>query len=323
MRTRSIFLMLVCMSWVAAHSKAAVVASVTSNAPVLPGDPLNVLVTATNTGPDYVDLVFGSPVQAGFSVDGVNIYLGGVAVETHVILAPNGSRSWGLTHDWYYHRLASGPHTLIGLVGQPGQLYAASDPLSIQVLPPIAPTGDFLLDFDQHHDTGAAVESLDRYLRYGVEFRARAVQPKHRLLGENHYIETLRESSPQNAFLHAKFDVPVYGITADVGAARGVAVVMTAKDASGNVLATATSDPVPDANTFLSLSLRADVPIAWIEWVPATDAPSDYVRLDNVLVHVPEPSAFAAMVLGGCCVLRRRARARNKPATIPRAVPSV
>ena len=83
------------------------------------GEPLNVLVTAENTGDQPVTLGFSSGLQADYLMDDVDLWSSHrffIQAVTGQTVPANGSFTWTLPHAWQYYSPAPGMHSVVGRI---------------------------------------------------------------------------------------------------------------------------------------------------------------------------------------------------------------
>ena len=254
------------------------------------GDPIAYTVVALNSSPDPVTLRFSTSQQADFFVDGV-YSPDDVAFQilTSRTVPGLGSTSWGFAHPWDEYELSPGRHRVVGSVIGVGR----SQPEWFEVLVPPPVERDVFLDFEHYPDgtptlgEGGISHGLwdSAFLRSGVRFGSEGGGLNLRATPMG-FISTRRQgSSPQGFNITADFDMPVYGVSAEVGSAGGESVTMVAYDAAGEVLGSVTSEPVLDyPNAVGRLSFDSDTPIAAVQWTPSRiDAA---VTVDDLFLNV-------------------------------------
>jgi hypothetical protein len=270
------------------------------------GEPIQITVTAVNSATEPVVLGFPTTAQSTYVLDNYTPLLIPFQTGTSVTVPATGRFDWSYYYDWN-RVLSLGPHQAVGKIldVNPNR---ASNPISFQIVEPEPVTDDIFIDFETYAD-GTPVRppptqiaspfSSVSYAAWGTIFRSdggRAVLSQLQGLDGNTVLQSPSFPGPRNVV--ADFDMPVLAVSADVGAENGHSVVMSAFDAAGNLLATATSDPTtnyPHLNG--PLRLNSAVPIASVEWT-ASDLGST-IRIDNLSldVHVvPEPSAIVQLI---------------------------
>jgi hypothetical protein len=286
-----------------------------------PHEPLSISVTAYNDTSGPIDLLFADTNQFNYQMDGVfETPRGAFFVPTGVTVPANGSFEWSRFHEWSQYDLALGLHTARGEIVNhwPGYDVLSGDPSSgdvpFTIVPPPPVTSDVLIDFDTFPDGTQASNSvgvrLNAYATWGVLFgsddpgrpRANGLSYSGTFLSDN-----VRTSSTGfNIF--AEFDMDVMDVSVDVSTSAGTTVTMTAFDTAGNVVGSATSDPLGSPTDFVPLSLTASSPIRRVEWRPSNILAG--VQIDNLrLSVVPEPAVGSLLGLAvGLFVLGRRKR---------------
>jgi hypothetical protein len=135
------------------------------------------------------------------------------------------------------------------------------------------------------------------YAAWGVTFHSVDRNPVtfnyHAPASIENVLADLYGDSPWN--IVAEFNMPVFAVSADVGADNGHSVAMSAFDAAGNLLGIVVSDVTTNfPNLIGPLNFTSQIPIASVEWT-ASD-PLSTVRIDNLsldVVAVPEPPSIA------------------------------
>ena len=256
------------------------------------GQPIRVSITAFNPDPYDVTLHFSSSMQAQYSMDGSFTYPQmAFQMFTEQGIPAEGSYTWTYVHSWDHYDLAFGSHSAAGrVVGYSG--WRSSSPPQFEVVRSPLPTEDVLIDFDHFPDgsesTGRRNLALD-YAVWGVRFRSIADHnpPGVREVEGNLYAHDSSCTYPTGFNIVADFDMPVYGVSAEVSAAAGRTVTMIAKDADGATIGSVESDPMPAPFTLVGpLELTTDAPIAWVEWWPSET--NSGIGIDNLYVDVPE-----------------------------------
>lgn len=255
------------------------------------GQTIQVGIEAYNPNPYDVTLYFGSTLQAQYMMDDSYVSpRGGFAIGTERRIPATDSYTWIYHHAWYDYDLNVGSHSLAGRVldldFQPG---AAFD-----VVQPVLPDRNFTMDFETLPDGSEPVHArvYNDYAAWGVYFRSISSSPyptpSRATNNDNSYVKISSCSYPPGFNIVADFQMPVYGVRADVTCAEGRAVTMVAKDADGNVLGSIVSDPIPGHQIFVDrLELNSQTPIASVEWWPSEEISS--VGVDNLVVFVTGP----------------------------------
>jgi len=256
------------------------------------GQTIQVGVEAYNPNPYDVTLYFGSTLQAQYMMDDSYVAPpGGRTVLTERVIPATGSYTWIHHHPWYDYDLNVGSHTLagrvLGLGSRPGAPF--------DVVQPVLPDRNFTMDFETLPDGSEPVHPrvYKDYAAWGVYFRSissagRSPMPSRRTYNDNSYVKISSCSYPPGFNIVADFQMPVYGVRADVTCAEGRTVTMVAKDADGNVLGSIVSDPVPGYRMFVDrVELNSQTPIASMEWWPSEERAS--VGVDNLVVFVTGP----------------------------------
>jgi hypothetical protein len=137
---------------------------------------------------------------------------------------------------------------------------------------------EVLIDFE-HLPNGSETGSGpigDDYAEWGIHFQTIGVDtsksPKYsRFLHDSTYADCGACSYPPGFNIVADFDTPAYGISAYVTSVAGATVTMTARDARGAIVDSVTSDPIPDAYTFVGpVELSPGRPFTFVEWWPSS-----------------------------------------------------
>lgn len=250
-----------------------------------PGEQIEIRITVPTPGV----LSFGTSLQTLYTMDQVYTpNLVGLQIPTQTTTP----HTWTMAHDWRAYNLAQGHHTVVGrVVG-----YGSSPPAGFDVVPPPAPSGNFVLDFDTIPGTGAPVAHLLAYDALGVHFRT-SLGAACELHGDSRgkWVEGF-DRYPIGFNVAADFAMPVFGASAKVAGGTGVRITMTARNARGQAIATAVSTAMAQPGQFAqTLFVTAVEPIASLEWRPSL--PSSGVGVDDLLV-VTAPVLNHALVDG-------------------------
>jgi hypothetical protein len=281
------------------------------------GEPILITVTAVNETDEPVTLGFPSSGQSGYILDDAYATpTGGLAVITHATVPAHGTHDWSFYHPWGEHMLAVGAHEVVGEVRHMLP-HLASSPVPFAIVSPEPVLGDVFIDFERFPD-GTPVRlpngsltsrfSSVSYAAWGVTFRSDDRDPVtfnyHAPASIENVLADLYGGSPWN--IVADFNMPVFAVSADVGADNGDSVAMSAFDAAGNLLGTVVSDVTTDFPDLIGpLNFTSQIPIASVEWT-ASD-PLSTVRIDNLSLDVeavPEPPSIALAVCALAMVLR-------------------
>jgi hypothetical protein len=276
----------------------------TDHASYVLGTPVEITVTANNASATPVTIPFGSTLQAQYAIDEVyTTPLGGATIPTSITIPANGSYAWQFDHRLDYYELSVGQHSVVGILRQLEPSNRFSPPHLFEVTLPPPPITDVALDFETLPNGSPSMETVlprHAYAAQGVE------------ISSDVYVLTIRENRGNRtlytpsagANIVAKFAMPVYGVSADVGTAAGRTVSMMAFDAANNLLGTVESAMVADFRELVGpLEFTSSVPIASVQWHSSdinAAVSVDNLRLD---VAVPEPSA-AAMMLTAAFLVR-------------------
>jgi hypothetical protein len=237
-----------------------------------PGEYLEVLITVTN----QATLHFGSTLQTIYTMDGV--YTPGLVGDL-ILTSATTPRTWTNTHWWGDYNLALGIHTVVGTVIE----YGTSPPATFGVVEAPTPEGDFLVDFETIPATSSRMADLMAYYACGVRFRTSQGRPCGIRHEESNSWVTGFDPYPTGFHVVADFTRPVFGARAKVAAAGGCQMTMIAKNATGQVLATAVCPPITQSGQFAqSLSVKTTEPIASLEWWPSN--PRSMVGVDDLFV---------------------------------------
>jgi hypothetical protein len=278
------------------------------------GEPIAITVSAVNARAEPVVLRFPTGGQSLFVVDNMVFPFSVGQYATQVTVPGNGTFDWDYYHDWGMQPLSIGSHEVIGRVLLHPNL--TSPPVTFNVAPPDPVLDDIFIDFQVFPD-GTPVRlpngsltsrfSSVSYAAWGVRFDSDDRLPvtfNFSELGANNVLADLYGDSPWN--IVAQFDMPVFTVSADVGANNGETVTMSAFDAAGNLLGIAVSAPTTDFPHLAGpLRFTSPLPIASVEW-KASD-PLSTVRIDNLrldVVAVPEPPSIVLAVLAVVALLR-------------------
>lgn len=262
----------------------------TDRAEYVVGDPITYSVVATNPSSFPVTLNFNSSRQADYLVDGVyspnDLAL---QVLTSRTVPAHGSVSWGFRHPWDDYELAPGTHGVIGEVVGNGH----SAPVEFNVAAPDPVAEDVFLDFETYPD-GTPTHFDDQlngglwdlaFVRAGVRFSSDGGGVALRSTGDSAQLFSPRASYPPGFNIVAEFDMPVFGVSADVGSAADQTVTMTALDAAGAVLGVVTSDPVTDYPSSAGrVSFDSSTPIASVRWTSSLAQAA--VTVDDLFLNV-------------------------------------
>lgn len=281
----------------------------TDQATYWPGEPIAVSVTGHNPADYPVTLGFGSTLQAQYTVDETYTYPTiGLAILTQVMIPGKGSHTWSFRHMWQDYDLSLGGHSVTGTVIGKG----SSDPVGFEIVPAPPVADDLFIDFEVLPDGtpagGAGGGSLwYDYAAWGVHFGSIGVPhgPSIQGSGGNQYAQANRCSYPPGLNIVADFDMPVFGIAADVSSAAGVTITMIARDSQGQVVDSVVSPPVPAVGEFVGpIQLSTTTPISSVEWWPSNTQAS--VSVDDVYIVVPEPVVLTVLAAGVLGLIRRR-----------------
>lgn len=268
----------------------------TNKSSYTPYDLLTVGVTAYNPNDSAVTLNFPTSEQAWYAMDGVYDNRGSsFQVLTSQTIPAYSSYTWSMNHDWSEYNLTLGTHSVVGSVaGFWGDALGSSQPYFFDVIPPTLPTSDVLIDFT-HAPDGSVIpagSNANVYAAWGVHMGTFKNGEIHDIgissYQGNQYVAVYDTTYPPGFNILAEFDMPVYGVTADVSTAAGYSVTMVAKDANGQVIDSVTSDTVPALHDFMGpIELQSTTPIASVEWWPSyTNAT---VKVDNLFLSLSEP----------------------------------
>ncbi|HSW00004.1 MAG TPA: choice-of-anchor D domain-containing protein, partial [Sedimentisphaerales bacterium] len=148
-----------------------------------------------------------------------------------------------------------------------------------------------VIDFDHLPDNSATVTGQvvgEDYASWGVHFRSIGVTESPQY--SDSHTPTRMASAGQCSYppgfnIVADFDIPVYGVTANVSSAAGGTIRMIARDRDGNEIASVISDPIPSAyDMSKQVQLVSDVPIASVEWWPSQN--NHGVGIDDLRIQV-------------------------------------
>lgn len=311
--TRSLLLAILGIYGVAeldAHAQISVITTTDKSSYVV-GEPVEVTITAVNPYPLPVTLSFPSTLQAQYILD--DSYINqqfGFWIFTEAVIPANGTYDWKYYHDWDYHPLSIGFHEVFGRIVDYVGLESA--PTTFEVLTPEPVVEDIFIDFE-NIPNGNQIGGIWRtaYSQWGVELFSHggdlSLREDHE---ENTVLYTPSGAHPFN--IAAEFSMDVFHISADVGTSAGRTITMSAFDANGNVLGTATSDPIADyPNLVGPLAFSSSTPISSVKWV--SSSPISTVMIDNLRLRVtavPEPDTLAliiaAMLFPSCIRMLRR-----------------
>ncbi|HOC01827.1 MAG TPA: hypothetical protein PKM43_24140 [Verrucomicrobiota bacterium] len=250
-----------------------------------PGEELKILITV----PIPMTLQFLTALQTLYTIDSVYTPIVYVSDRPTQATTP---KTWTRNHRWADYRLPLGNHTIVGIVVDHGE----SVPVSFGVVQPPKPEGAFVLDFDTIPGTTARVAHLMAYESIGVRFHTAEGQPcTLRNLDGDSWIQGF-DPYPSGFNVAASFDVPVFGVSAQVAGALGVQITMVGKDAAGETLASTTSPAIAQPVKFgQTLNLTTTRPIVEVEWRPS--APKSVCAVDNVaVVTFPPPSVNCIVI---------------------------
>ena len=286
-----------------------VISVATDKAAYVPGELLIASVTAYNPNDYERKLNFNSSLQALAIIDGHTPFCVATQFFTSVSIPALSSHTWRSGHDWSDYDLAIGIHSVVGTVLNTGY----SEPYSFDVIAPTLPSSDVLIDFE-HLPDGRALPKMgqfdDEYAAWGVHFgmtRSRGMTDiaVHGKGGNQHAAAVGGCSYPTGFNIIAEFDMPVYGVSAEVTSAAGMTVTMVAKDSNGEIIGSVVSDTVPAVKEFVGgVDFRSDTPIASVEWWPSQANAA--VMVDNVYLTIPEPATLSLLAFGGLSLIRRK-----------------
>ncbi len=273
------------------------------------GELLMVSVTAHNPNDFDANLFFSSSLQAQYTMDEAYTWPnGGFAMFTDVSIPANSSHTWSFPHYWSQYDLTLGTHGVVGTVLGVG----SSQPYSFDVIAPTLPTSDVLIDFEYLPD-GRALPVMgnfdDEYAAWGVHFGEIqsdgiddiAVHAED----DNQFAYVGSTGYPPGFNIIAEFDMPVYGVSADVTSSVGTTITMVVKDSNGQIIDSVISDAVPALREFVgTIELHSQTPIASVEWWPSAQNAS--VMVDNIYLTIPEPATLSLLAFGGLALIRRK-----------------
>ena len=281
----------------------------TDKAEYVPGELLMIDVTAHNPNDYEAHLGFSSGHQAHYTMDDVYAWpLWGIAMFTNVSIPAQSSHTWSYRHYWSQYDLSIGTHSVVGTVVNVGN----SQPSSFEVIAPTLPDASFLIDFE-HLPDGRELPTMggfaDEYAAWGVHFgkiKSNGIGDiAIHANGDNQYAEVSSTSYPPGFNIIAQFDMPVYGVSAEVTSAEGSIVTMVAKDSNGQIIDSVVSDAISTVGEFVgSIQLQSQTPIASVEWWPSEQNFS--VSVDNIYLTIPEPATLAMLAIGSAAMLRRK-----------------
>ncbi len=291
-----------------AEATPLLISVATDKAAYVPGELLMVDVTAHNPNDYDANLSFQSTIQAQYIMDGVYTYpTMGLGVLTSVSIPAHSYHTWSFGHSWSEYDLGLGTHSVLGTVLGAG----ISQPYSFDVIAPTFPTSDVLIDFEHVPDGGALPTGYlaDQYAAWGVHFgemvRGGMDDITVHAEGDNQFAAAVSGTYPPGFNIVAQFDMPVYGVSADVTSAVGMTITMVAKDSNGQIIDSVVSDLVPAVKEFVGpIELQSQTPIASVEWWPS--AQNAAVMVDNIYLTIPEPATLSVLALGGFALIRRR-----------------
>jgi len=247
---------------------------VTAKPTYYPGELVEVLITVTNAG----TLDFGSTLQTLYTMDSVYTPdMVGLAIVTQVTTP----YTWSMVHNWNDYNISLGNHSVVGTVLR----YGTSPSADFEVVQPPTPKGDFLIDFETIPATTAPVAHLIAYHASGIDFRTSLGAACRLQQGEGgSWVEGF-DPYPTGFNVVADFAIPVFGASAKVAGGTDVRITMKAKNAQGQIIATAVSDPITQPGQFAqTLSVEAKEPIASLEWWPSV--PNSVMGVDDLFVSV-------------------------------------
>jgi hypothetical protein len=241
-----------------------------------------------------------------YFLDNTSGFQGGLTVMTSRQIPANGSYTWTYHHPWTSRDLGLGNHSFFGrLEGFSGQsrpdIYSPTG--TFAVVANDAPPASLAIDFDHVPGSGLAMQRAEELWPSGVRFRTqRSDGDRPAGLGEhdgNQFASVSSTTYPPGFNIAADFDGTYTRASAEVAAAVGVSVTMIAKDADGDVLASATSAPMTALYDFVPLSLATTEPIATLQWWPSLTTSA--IHVDDVVVHAPEPRAVMTVLMLLAC----------------------
>lgn len=283
-----------CVFGMAVGASGIEVSVATDSPAYVVGDPLLYTVTATNPSSAPVTLTWPSTYQANFVVDGQYTLQGfGFAVITERVIPAGGSVDWDFLHSWSQYTLTPGDHSVIGQVVNHG----FSDQAALfSVAAPDPVTDDVFLDFESYPN-GVATSGgggltygywEEAFVRQGVRFSSEGGSVNLKSHPDQGVVlHTPTTSYPPGFNIVAEFDMPVYGVSAEVGTASDHSVTMYGYGASGQLLGSVTSEPISSYPTFgETLTFSSETPIASLQWFSSEERAG--VLIDNLALNVDD-----------------------------------
>ena len=261
-----------------------VITAATDKSEYVRGELLYVDATVHNPNAYSVTLHFGATVYFNYTMDSTyTTSLSGAIAMIEVTIPAGQSHTFRQRHhSWSEYDIAPGTHSVVVTMEAN---YGQSEPYYFEVVEPVLPTEDVLIDFDILPD-GRPMDGppRDAYAAWGVHFHQilsdGTQSPSLNYTGSNLYLVTWSTTYPPGFNIVATFDMPVYGVSADVSTAAGRTITMIAKDSGGNVIGTTESDPVPASGSFVPIEIYSITPVASVEFWPSQETAA--VMLDNL-----------------------------------------
>lgn len=261
----------------------------TDKAQYYPGEPMIIMVKATNSGPVDVTLHFPTSLQAYYWIDVYTPPGPALQILTEATVPAHGSYTWNFRYSWTNNNLAFGRHIAYGRI----EGYGSAGSTSFDVVQPTLPTDNFLVDFDHIPGTTTPMDSIAALSSFGMHFRS--IDPKYGpglgAYDSNQYLTVNTCTYPTGFNIVIDFDMSVYNVTANVCAGGGRGVTLIARAADGTVLDSASVASTLYFTFTESLSVHSAAPIAHLEcWPTQTNCA---VCIDNLyLVLRPAPGDF-------------------------------
>lgn len=244
------------------------------------GEPITVRVIAESNDPAGELLEFPSSYQANVAPDNQPYENEvGLAILTSVFVPPNDTYVWEFTQPWI---LSEGSHVVRGKVVGHGSAVSAPFTVGSYALPQ-----DIVdVNFRTLPGTDLPLAGLDSYDELGIHFFSESSKPWYEVSMGNGFLVASPATYPPGFNIQAELDFPVYAVEADASSAAGVEVTMIAKNAAGEIVASA-SALIPSYGDYKRITLNSAEAIHKLEWWPSNDRAS--VRIANLTLDRQVP----------------------------------